>query len=163
MVNYLQTFFLNFFLKKTITFIFLLLINCFIHGQTYTGIVLNSEKQPIAFANVIVQNNEGTLITGTITDEKGEFEILIKEVNYPLTIEISFIGYQNWKKEFISIANYDLGTITLLEDINELETVTLSVKKPTIKRKVDRLIFNVKNSTISSGGDALDILKKLQE
>ena len=36
----------------------------------------------------------------------------------------------------------------------------ITAKKPTIKRKVDRLIFNIENSIVSSGGDAIDVLQK---
>ena len=48
----------------------------------------------------------------------------------------------------------------MIQSENKLEEVIISAKKPTIKRKVDRLIFNIENSIISSGGDAIDVLQK---
>jgi hypothetical protein len=151
---------LNYSVKNIVICAFALVLSCFSYGQTYKGTVVDSEKQPIAYANVIIQNSEGILITGTITDEQGKFEIVLKETQYPVTLEISFLGYNTWKKEFLSKANTDVGIITLKEDENQLGEIVISVKLPTIERKVDRLIFNVKNTIISSGGDAIDILKK---
>lgn len=40
-----------------------------------------------------------------------------------------------------------------------LETVVIKKQKKIIERKVDRLIYNVENSTASTGGNALDALK----
>ncbi|MBP2615704.1 TonB-dependent receptor domain-containing protein [Chryseobacterium jejuense] len=40
-----------------------------------------------------------------------------------------------------------------------LETVVIKMQKKIIERKVDRLIYNVENSTASTGGNALDALK----
>lgn len=47
------------------------------------------------------------------------------------------------------------------ETTNEtsLETVVIKKQKKIIERKVDRLIYNVENSTASTGGNALDALK----
>ncbi len=47
------------------------------------------------------------------------------------------------------------------ETTNEtsLETVIIQKQKKIIERKVDRLIYNVENSTASTGGNALDALK----
>ena len=63
-------------------------------------------------------------------------------------------------KKFYKNKNTDVGTIILIENRNELEEVVITAKKPTIKRKVDRLIFNIENSIVSSGGDAIDVLQK---
>ena len=145
-------------MKKIIIITFLLLTNTLIHSQTYRGIVMDVENEPISFANVIALRN-GDLITGAITDKEGKFEITIKS-NESFTIVISFIGYEDWKKEFVKITNTDLGTITLKENKNKLEEVVIDAKKPTIKRKVDRLIFNIENSIVSFGGDAIDVLQK---
>ena len=38
-----------------------------------TGVVIDSVKQPIEFANVVLLDNNNNIVVGTITDKKGEF------------------------------------------------------------------------------------------
>ena len=64
-------------MKKIIVLTFLSLISALIHSQTYQGVVMNVQNEPIAYANVVALSN-GDLINGTITDEDGKFEITIK-------------------------------------------------------------------------------------
>lgn len=147
-------------MKKIAIFAFLILINSFSFGQTYKGIVKDSKGQPIAFANVIVESNiDDALITGVITDENGQFEIEVNS-DKPLLMVISFIGYKDWKKEISEYKNIDLGEIVLQEINNELDEVIITGERPIIKRKVDRLIFNIEKSVIASGGNAIDVLQK---
>ncbi len=42
---------------------------------------------------------------------------------------------------------------------NKLDEVVINIEKPLIERKVDRLVFNVNNSAMVLGGDAIDVLK----
>ena len=130
-------------MEKTVIFLSLFLVSFTCYSQTYQGVVMNVQNEPIAYANVVALSN-GDLITGTITDEDGKFEITIKS-NESFKIVISFIGYEDWKKNFIKNKNTDVGTVILIENKNELEEVVITAKKPTIKRKVDRLIFNIEN------------------
>ncbi len=123
------------------------------------GIVEDGQSKPISFANVVVLDSDSELIDGVITNEGGEFEISTNS-GESFTIVISFIGFNDWRKEISQIKNIDLGIITLLESNNELDEVVISSTKPKIERKVDRLVFNVENSVVASGGDAIDILQK---
>jgi len=54
------------------------------------GRVLDENKLPIIGANVTIQE----LITGTVSDEDGNFELKIP-ANKAFTVEISFLGYKN--------------------------------------------------------------------
>lgn len=120
---------------------------------------VNDSINVIEFSNIILKDINNKIIAGTITNEKGVFRLTAKKGDYNLTI--SFIGYKNWSKKIsLKDQNIDLGNITLSENENILDEVLISSKKPTITKKVDRLIFNVENSIVSSGGDALDVLQK---
>ncbi len=144
---------------KTCVFICWLILNCLnICAQEYniTGTVKDT-IQPIVFANVVFTNGTGALVTGTITDESGNFSLSVKKGNYTLTI--SFLGYQTWEQEIIVSNNKDLGTIILEPQNNELAEVVITAKKPLIERKIDRLVFNVENSIAAKGGDIVDALK----
>ncbi len=142
-------------LKKVLyTLLLMLSFNSF--SQTYIGKVTDSNNQPIAYADIItINNNDKKVITGTITDENGNFKLKITTRN-PFYLEIRFVGFETQK---ISPKKTDLGTIILKEQATQLNEIVVKARKNSIKQKVDRLIFNVENSVVSSGGSALDVLK----
>jgi hypothetical protein len=143
-----------------IVFILVTTLPFYTNAQTYQGVVNDIQNSPIPFANVIAQNNtDGSLLTGVVTDEKGSFEITVTSEDTFLII-ISYLGFEDWKKEVSASDPVDFGVIILNESQNELDEVIVTAKKPTIKRKVDRLVFNVANSIVASSGDAVDILQR---
>ncbi|MCO6501068.1 MAG: TonB-dependent receptor [Vicingus serpentipes] len=76
-------------LKQITLFIFLPLITPYLPAQTINGIVVNEEKEPLPFTNVIWKNTK----IGTTTNEKGKFKIIAPD-NYPEYLIVSFVGYQ---------------------------------------------------------------------
>ena len=71
----------------------LLFLACAIstYAAQLTGKVIDAgSKQPIDFANVSIMQGKN-LITGTITDEKGNFTIEVADGQY--TLVVSFMGY----------------------------------------------------------------------
>ncbi len=143
-------------MKNLILSLVMLLIATVTFGQkVYKGKIVDSNKQPIAYADVIAFKTNKQLITGVITDDNGNFELKVtKEV--PLYFEVRFIGFETQK---ITPTKTDLGTITLKEKSTKLDEVVVTARKKLIKQKVDRLVFNVENSVASTGGSALDVLK----
>ncbi len=142
-------------LKTTIS-ILSLFVSHWSFSQTYTGKISDSKNIPIAYADVVaINNNDNTPITGVITDDNGNFELKLK-TEQPFYLEIRFIGFETQK---ITPTKTDLGTIFLKEQATELKEVIVQGRKKLIKRKVDRLIFDVASSSKSSVGDAMEVLK----
>lgn len=122
-----------------------------------TGQVKDSKNKPIAFANAIVTEDTQLITKGSITNDNGSFAIKnLKAGNYK--IEVSFLGYKTYTATFGLSKHVDLNTIILDENLEALDGVTVIAKKPTVKRLVDRLVFNVENSTLSNT-NVLDVLK----
>lgn len=121
------------------------------------GVVKDSSNVAVEFANVVLTNQKNEIIKGTITDEKGEFSLLVKKGAYKLSI--SFLGYKDWVKEVTLDDSYDFSVIVLKESKNNLEEVIIKAEKRIIEKKVDRLIFNVSKSISIDGGNAIDALK----
>ncbi|WP_298540116.1 TonB-dependent receptor [uncultured Aquimarina sp.] len=123
-----------------------------------TGTVTDSSS-PVAFANVFLTNQDGQIVTnsGGITDENGFFSIKTEKGTYKITV--SFIGFKDWEKELLIENNYDLGSIILEEDTENLEEVVITSQKKLIEQKTDRLVFNVENSIAAIGGNAADALR----
>lgn len=144
---------------KSILF-FSLLFTSLSFSQQYriNGIVNDTNNTAIAYANVVLINNENQVnLKGSTTNTSGFFEIdNIEKGAYK--IKITFLGFEDYSKEINLSDNFDLGIVTLNESAEELDGVTVVAKRPTIKRLVDRLVFNVENSTLSNS-NVLDVLK----
>ena len=123
-----------------------------------SGYVKDEENQPIPFTNVVVTDTtDSEFIYGATTNETGFF--LVEELNAgSYVLQVSFMGFNTYRDTIVLNKDLDLKTIILKEKTEELDGVTIIAKKPTVKRLVDRLVFNVENSTLSEN-NVLDVLK----
>lgn len=115
-----------------------------------SGIIKDENTNPISYCNIIViKSEDSTLVSGTISDEAGFYKIdNLEKGSY--IIKASFVGYKKFTK------NIDLNAatnfnITLAEDTQYLDEVEITVKKPTLRRETDRLIFNVESTSLTEG------------
>lgn len=120
-----------------------------------SGKVIYSSEN-IEFANITLTDLDNKIVTGTITNKKGVFNINANKGVYNLTI--SFIGYKDWSRQISLHANIDLGDIELIRNENKLDEITITSTKPIIERKADRIVFNIENSILSSGKSSLELL-----
>ncbi len=141
-------------------FLILIFLSTLCYSQTYSikGILHDENRQPLAFANaILVDLDDINIIKGTITDETGSFVLEnLKSGDYIL--KISFLGFKEYTTRVELDRDIDFETITLNETPQELNGVTVIAKRPVVKRLVDRIVFNVENSTLSNN-NVLDVLK----
>jgi hypothetical protein len=146
-------------MKKYVFVLLLMPMLCLSQNFKFSGSVVNNKKIPIAFASVCLTNQSDTLVRKVgVANEKGGFEIgNIQKGSY--SMQVKSVGFASYS-EIIAIGN-DVGKkeVVLQELETNLEEVVVSSKKPTLKRKIDRLEFNVEN-TILSSNNAWEILKK---
>lgn len=142
--------------QKLIVFI-AIFFTVFVKAQISISGKIKDNVAVIPFANVILKETNGKLITGTTSNDKGVFNLQTASGKY--IIQISFIGYKKWEKEISVTKNVDLGTIEIFEEENTLQEVIITADKKVIEQKTDRLVFNVSNSIAATGGDAVDALK----
>lgn len=144
--------------KKIALLLCLLTFTGFVNAQiTVTGKVVDNTNVPIEFANVVLTNKDkSNIITGTISDEKGNFTIKT-DINGEFNLQISFVGFEEYTKTVNS--TIDLGKIILNLNI-ELNEVVIIARKKIIERKGNKLIFNVKNTHLKSGYDGIEVLKR---
>jgi outer membrane receptor protein involved in Fe transport len=74
------------------------------------------------------------------------------------TLTATLIGYKPVVRE-IQLPK-DSIIITMQPDSKQLGMVSITASKPVIERRIDRIIFNVENSIVASGGTAWDALSK---
>jgi len=87
---------------------------------TIKGKVVDINKNPIPFVNVVALNTTD----GTVTDIDGEFSFSIK--NNKAQLEISFLGYVT--QGFTANKKTNYLTIVLIEDANELQEIVIVTK-----------------------------------
>ncbi|WP_235989251.1 TonB-dependent receptor domain-containing protein [Psychroserpens algicola] len=123
-----------------------------------SGTVVDANNQPIEFATIILMDlDESRVLNGTSTNENGAFSLNNLELN-TYVVKIQFIGYQEYKQKIVLTGHLDLKTIQLNDAIESLDEVNITVKKPTLKREADRLIFNIENTALTEGS-MLQVLK----
>ena len=127
-----------------------------------TGKVIDaSSKQPIDFANVsVIKPSETTPVTGTITDEKGDFIVEVNDGNY--IVVVSFMGYQEHKRELtISGKPVNLGRIPLREDTQMLKDVEVVGQGSSMRFELDKKVFTVDQNIASAGASVTDVLENI--
>ncbi len=128
------------------------------------GLVLDQKtKSPMEFANIaIFKRADSTLITGGITNEKGEFDI--PDVGYgEYFVEANFIGFDKSIKDSITLDRQtriaNLGIITLQPATVALGAIDVVADKAAIEYKLDKKIVNVSQVISAIGGTAVDVLE----
>ncbi|WP_308991920.1 outer membrane beta-barrel family protein [Mariniflexile litorale] len=138
-----------------------LCISCLLsYTQDYvlTGNVVDEKNLPVSFSNVVLYSGDNLIfIDGTTTNEEGVFQFKNLKFN-TYTLIISYIGFEESKSTVYFDKSKHLGAIILKEKFESLDGITVVAKRPTVKRMVDRLVFNVENSTLSNN-NVFDVLK----
>lgn len=131
---------------------------------TIKGKVVDLDSQtPMEYANIsIYKSTDSTLVSGGITNEKGEFSIDKLTVgNY--YVEANFIGFNKTRIKNIAITAdkklIDLGTIKLEAAHQELGDVQVVAERQRMEYKVDKKVINVAQDINAAGGTAVDVLE----
>ena len=146
-------------LKKQLILLFLLIpLGIFSQDFSVKGKIYDAKSIPVSYVNIVLlSKQDSTIVSGTSSNDLGAFLLnKIKPNNYIL--KVSFIGFNTYTKEIQVDKNVDLATIVLTETNESLDEVAIIVKKPTVKKEVDRLIFNVANTALSEG-NMMEVLR----
>lgn len=112
---------------------------------------------PLEFATVIAKPLKGERVYGSMSNAKGKFFFEVPAGKYAVSIE--FLSFKTISIENVVIdRNLDLGKISLEEDAEALEEVTLIAEKSTMEVKLDKKIYNVGKDMTVRGGTASDVL-----
>lgn len=146
---------LKLFIKK-LFLLFLIIVPFILNGQTIiTGQVIDENKEPIEYANIVLLY-QSEILNGTTTNQEGKF-IISSTIIGTIGLQISFVGFDSQTINIDSTIN--IGTIVLKSN-NELSEFEIIERRKIIERKSDRLVFNVQNSEFLKASDGVEILKK---
>jgi len=153
---------------KKLFFTFTLFVAANTFAQSYpfkiTGkISSEKEKTPIEATTIHLERiKDSTVISYTISNDKGFFSLEGKSFHKNLKLFVSYVGMDTYSK-IISLdkkESFDLGLINLKEESNLLNEVIIQSRAP-ITIKKDTLEFNVKSFKTKKDANVEDLLKKL--
>jgi len=130
----------------------------FSQKQKIEGTVSNAQNEKLSLVSIEVYNSQNILLKIVMTNDNGVFTLEgIPENSVKLVIKD--LEYSKFEKDLDLEKQNQPLLIVLKKDIQDIQEVVMNKQKPLIKRKIDRLEFNVENSNISSL-NAWEILKK---
>ncbi|MEY8848140.1 outer membrane beta-barrel protein [Psychroserpens sp. XS_ASV72] len=127
-----------------------------------TGTVIAQDnKEPLESATVYLERvKDSSLVSYTISDRNGNFEINHETYDKELNFHVDFVGYQSYAKTLvIDKEHIDLKTIELNIG-NTLDEVVIKSRAP-ITIKKDTLEFNVKSFKTKKDANVEDLLRLL--
>ncbi len=129
----------------------ILLIPTAIWSQNIKGHIENENQEPISESSIEINDNQSIFYS----DKEGNFS-LEGISKFPVSIVIKKQDYQDYE---ITLENNEFLNIILKKDtVKSIAGVTIKANKPLLKRKIDRLEFNIDKTPLQNL-NAWDILK----
>ncbi len=156
-------------MKKAFCLIFFSLITYILfaqqngaNGVIYGTVLEKGTNAPIEFANIVVYDSEGKVISGSMSDKNGKFSVQnVKQGKHK--VEILFIGYGTITKEGIQITaekkSYNMGKLYLSVDAQMLGEVQVEATMNNVDYRLDRKVINVDQDIVSAGASAVEVLE----
>ncbi len=120
--------------------------------STISGRVVDQNGDAIGYATVVL-TLLGEQIAGDVTNEQGDFKLLVGDGEYE--IAITYLGYKSYEASVKS--GSDLGEITLSTESTQIEDVV--VTSTFLRREADRFIVDVANAPSAIGQDGEELLR----
>ena len=135
-----------------------------IGGSKISGNVVDEQKKPLDFATILLlKASDSSMVKTSMTDLAGKYAF----ENMPsgeYVIAATMVGYKKVKsKPFTLNESRPVVQIEELQtgmDSKNLKEVSIVAQKPFIERKMDKLVMNVENSSVSAGSTAMEVLEK---
>lgn len=131
---------------------------------TISGKITDDKGQPLSYASIaLVTARDSQMIKGALTDSLGVFSIADARAG-TYRVLATLIGFENRFTDVFTILPDSKNVsvdITLQAADNLLGEALVVAKRPLFEQKADRLIMNVSDSPVASGGSALEMLQKI--
>lgn len=126
-------------------------------------IIDETTKLPIESATVYISSvKDSVVIDYTISDKYGKFDFKIKNIDKPIYLKISSVGFDDYKINLNSIdSDKDFGIVSLKTAIKNIDEVVIKREAPPIRIKKDTLEFNASSFKVRPDANVETLLKQL--
>lgn len=130
-----------------------------------SGILVDSEtEEPIPYAAVkVVHKMSEELVTGGMTNEKGQFRV--EQITLgPNVVEFASVGYKTSSQEVrLGGENMALqmGKIKLVASSSQLDEVIVQAERQFMTNEIDRKVYDPSKLILSKTGSATDVLENI--
>ena len=142
-----------------ISFLLIFLLQNQVFSQIKISGQINDEKNnPVEFIEIQLKNRDSIIVRSELTDQGGKFLVEAEKGEY--TLFVRQIGETYHMQKINLSKDIYIGVINITLKAKELEEIIVVSKKKLIERKVDRIVFNVDQSIVSQGVDAIEVLQR---
>lgn len=126
------------------------------------GTVVEQDSNfPLEYATITFKTKpDNKIVTGGITDAKGNFSVDVPEGIYDISVEYISYKTKNYTDKSIT-KDINLGTVSLSLDVESLGEVTIIAERTTVEIKLDKKIYNVGKDLTVRGGTVSDVLDNI--
>ena len=148
-------------MKRLVVLLSLMVLVSSTYAAKVTGKVIDAgTKQAIDFANVsVLKGTDPTPVSGTVTDEKGEFTLNLADGSY--TLVASFMGYSEQRREVTVAGKPVTVRFALKEDSKVLQDVEVVGQGSSMRFELDKKVFTVDQNIASAGASVSDVLENI--
>lgn len=149
-------------MKRALLFIatVILNINVLVAQHAISGTLVDSSTNDrLAFVNIgLIRASDSIYVSGTASNDNGFFKIEhVKNGRYIL--QITAIGYENYKNILDISKDLDLGVVKMHEGAVRLDEVVIIEKKPLFANEGEKTLYNVSEDPSIQTGTASDALQ----
>ncbi|MEO3404138.1 TonB-dependent receptor [Mucilaginibacter sp. CAU 1740] len=145
------------------TILTMLAITFFLNSkaQQITGIVTDNQQHTLDSISVTLLRESGmAVLQSTTTNVNGSFQFTkLQHGRYYIRIHHLFFRDTTLQVNSQSAAHPEPLLIKLVPVVNTLKEVTVKYRKPTFEKKLDRFVFDVQQTGITTGNDSWSVLK----
>lgn len=131
---------------------------------TITGTVIDGqERNAVSFAAAALLGSDKKVITGTTTDEKGNFTLRAKAPG-KYTLRLSSIGYKTLTRDITVVKGKEsikMDSISIEPNSYSLGTAVVSATASKVEQKEDTTVFNATAYRVPQGSTLEALVKQL--
>ena len=132
-------------------------ISMYAQNEQYkiSGVIVDKDSLTLPWTSVFVTDNEQHIISSSVCDENGKFQLKVEKGNY--IFGASSVGYELIAKPIIITNDTVLGSILLKESIEELQMVVVNGRITRVRPQKDGFSVDVTGLN-ANYNDAFDLL-----
>ena len=138
--------------KIFITCGFSVLFGSAVHAQDIHGVVFDADHHPLEFANMAIYGDSGKFVKGTISDEKGMFQILLPPQKNSYRLITSYAGMKSDTLQISGGGAVGNITIELSYDSRMINEVKVVATRQIFRERGDVITADVEHSILSKSG-----------